>query len=1131
MNLINLIPTAEEITGPVNVVLGDDSSGLTGLVNQIESQDLVGAASSLTALFESSIADTIPAQSSSPFGGAMASFENLSTSTEVPNDLLNGIEQPISELQEITQRVPQIIENLSNAAEIIGSARNGDLSTVVQGATEGLTNVLSTITGPDLAGFDSWRNYLTELADTIRPITESGASSDEIRDQLILAAVGRIRDAIFALAPTMSSLSDDAGNFFSGLLPDVPGFNLEVLHSDILATLSEIRTAAQTGTGDIATLSQEYQANVILLTDQLQAAFDSLQSNLEASFLTPDGVKGIASDELDSILAINIDDYSNVSERLDELFTDIEETVDAVDLSYISDSINGFFGEIQSAIGAVDTAVIQEEISEANDKAEEVLAQAQQVLTQITSQIQGWLGELTGSLDSVITELGETGEDGRFHFFFEVELEELYTKVDGLIQGDPANPGTFSIQGSLEDFSNTFVSLIQDIEQQLLALAEQLEAGKDELSTTLDDVRAEIEAVDPKAVMEQAKESLEQAFQAIGNLEFDPVVDPIIEELEAARDSLAQIDLSSLNDLLKAALKAALDAIQTSNFDRQITQELLKELDELLEEPREVLQSIADKINELLQRVIAISPESLFEPVQEQLDRAVNALDVDIARQLRPVIDSALSQLTSTLEDLNPAQFLQPLQDMYQTLQSSVDQLQPEQLLQPVQAQIDQLAEQVNSVDMVGLLTPVNSVFGNINEFLDSIDPQVLLQPVSEPFDSVFSALEFYQPSTLLAPLTDIMDQISDLTQSVPESVITQIRDLYDEAIARGDNLNPSVLFDTIRGPFEAFQTRFNSLQPTALLHSIQQEYTATLSAVVQADSRDGTSFAVELELSMPTVLFATVTSRYQQYHSRFAAVLDSLDPSDLQEKYQLAQQRMEELLPLAIRDDMTASRLTALLGLMDPTTWIQRLDDIYQRILDKLNLISPSVIIDPLADTYQTLRDAIGNFDIAPVVEMVENIIQRISEIIASISLEEIFAPILSIVDRLKNMVTGLDPSILIDGLSERYENLIGVLDNVAIDSILEALQEAWDSLHVKIAEIFNLENLLEPLLEIFDAISALLGGLDAGELTGVLDDKLTKLRDEMEEALNRTGTAFKQMLAAVPLDGGSVGVGGSIG
>ena len=1115
------------------MVLGDDSSGLTGIVNQIESQDFASAASGLSGLLQSSLSEAIPSQSGSPFGGVIASFENLSASTSVPEDLLSGIEQPLSELQQILNRIPQIIELLSNAANDIDAARNSDLSQVVQLATEGLNTVLTSISGPDLAGFDSWRKYLEELATTIRPIIESGGSSDEIRDQLLLMAVGRVTDAIFALAPSINSLNQEASGLLGGLLPDVPGLNLDSLRDDVLAKLSDLKIAAETGSGDIASLTLDYQTSVIMLTDQMHSAFDSLQSSLAHPLLTPDGVKNIASRDLDSVLAMKIDDYSNVSQRLEEFFTEVEQTVDAVDLSVINETINGFFDQIQGAIGAIDSESIEQEITNANNSANEVLTQTQQMLTAITSRLQGWLGELSGSLDSVVTELGETDEDGKFHFFFESELDELYAKIDGIIQGDPLNPESFSIQGALEDFSSTFVSLVSDIEQQLVQLADQLESGKEELAENLNGVKTEIEAVDPQAVMEQATAGLEQAFQSIGNLEFDPVVDPIISELEEARDALAQIDLSSLNDLIKAALKAALDAIQTSDFDREITGALLTELDELLEYPREVLNGIADKINQLLDKVVAISPESLFEPLQEQLDRIVDSLDVDVDKMLKPSLESAISELTTTLDDLNPAQFLQPLQDMYQTLLDSVDQLQPEILLQPLQAQIDQLAEQVSSVDIEGLLTPVNSVFGNIDEFLDTINPQVLLQPVSEPFDSVFSTLESFQPSRLLAPLTDIMGQISSFTENIPDSVITQIQGLYDEALERADTLDPTAVFNTIREPYQEFQERFNSLQPTAILQTIQQEFNTTRSAIALADNRDGTTFAATIDISMPTVMFATAISRYEQNHTRFNTVLESLDPSSLQDKYEQARQRMDELLPRAIRDDITPATLEALLRLTDPTRWIERLNEIYQRILDKLNLLSPSVIITPLTETYQTLRDAISSFDIRPVVEMIENIIQRISDIIASISLEEIFAPILSLVDRLKNVVTGLDPSILIDGLSDRFENLVGLLDDVGIDLILDALQDAWDTVRDKIAEIFNLENLLAPLIEIFDAITALLGGLDAGELTGVLDEKLTKLRDEMEQALNRTGVSFKEMLAAIPLETapGGASASGSIG
>ena len=74
------------------------------------------------------------------------------------------------------------------------------------------------------------------------------------------------------------------------------------------------------------------------------------------------------------------------------------------------------------------------------------------------------------------------------------------------------------------------------------------------------------------------------------------------------------------------------------------------------------------------------------------------------------------------------------------------------------------------------------------------------------------------------------------------------------------------------------------------------------------------------------------------------------------------------------------------------------------------------------------------------------------------------------------------------------------------------------------------DLDTILEPLAAIMEQIGEILGGLDMGEIVGVLEEKLDKIRDELEEALNRVGDAFKEMLSAVPLDGGGASAGASI-
>jgi ElaB/YqjD/DUF883 family membrane-anchored ribosome-binding protein len=1120
VDLRALIPAAESLAEPLSGVLGDGASGLSGLVGQIESLDPGASASALGSLMEGSFDSALPAAGSGPFAVAVGTLGNLSGQiAEIPDDLLSGVQEPLRDLDGIVRRLPELLGPLSEVADAIEAARNGNLGPVLSLAGDALRAIANAATGADFAEFGDWTAYLRELADTIRPIVAAGGTPDEVRDALLALALDRARETVLGLAPQLTAVLDDVSPVLDDLLPDVPGLDLDTLRGNAVTSLQALQTDASTVGADLSTTMIEYQSRLFTLTDTLRVVLGTVDERLGHTLLTPGAVLDLASGEIDRVLSMQVSDFSNVQTRVEAFYGDIESALDQVDLSSVTGEITGFFQTIQDTLGTLDVGAIGGQLEALAAEVDRLVTQLETVVTSLTARIQQWLEELRSTLDGALANLGSFDADGRFTFFFQDELEQLFGRMDTLIQGDPARPGDFSVRGALGDLQAGLVQFIEQIEQALTALASELDAVKGQLATALEDVRAAIESVDPSSIMDQAKAGLERAFQEIGDLELDPLVDPVIAELEEARDALAQIDVSELNDLLRAALRAVLDAISTSDFDRELTRPLVREFDELLDAPRALLATFTDKFNELLDKLDAISPEALLAPVQEHLDRITSGLDVDLRALLEPPLNQALAGVRRQLERLDPGQLLGPVQSVFEDITGAVDSLDPARLLEPAQSQIDALAEAVRNLDFDRPLAGVNAVLGDMDRFLDDLDPTRLLQPLNEPFDAARATLDSLQPSTLLAPLTDIMDQLGDLTTSVPESVAEQARALFDEAMARIDSLNPEAVFDTVRAALHGLRSRLDDVGLPVLLHALQSEYNTTLAAVQAADARDGTAFATPFGALEPTRAFGSLIAQQDRIVASLRGTLDSLDPSSLEDRYQEARGRIDELLPRAIRDDITASQIQTLLELTDPSRLIGRLDNTYQRIVDQITAIDPGLLIGPLATVYQTLRDALATLDVAALTERIEVVLGRLAEVIEGVSLEALVAPILQGVDQLKEVVRALDPTPIVEALSERFAGLLDLLEEVSVRALVDRLQDSWDEVSGRIRSLFNLATLLEPLVAILEQIQELLGGIDIGELVGVINDKIDKLRDELEEALNRSGDAFKAMIAAVPV------------
>jgi len=1126
MDLRTLIPGLESVAGPVLAVVGDGSSGLSGLAAQVEGQDLAGMATALGGRLESELANRLPTPGTGPLTGAAGGMGAFAVQAGAPpTDLLEGIAEPLAELDRVVTRVPELLAGLRGVAEAVDRARAGDLTPLIQAVAEALGEVVRRAAGSDLTAFQSWTTYLEGLGAELGPLIDQGGSDAEIRDRLIQFVVDRVIGEIQGVAPGVGALLDGLGTWVEGVLPDVPGLGLQGLRDQVLEALAGIRAAAESGTGDVAAAVELYRTRLRTLTDAVQAALASVEAGFSSPLLTPGGAFRALGEELDRALAVRIEDFTDVQARVEELLVSVEEAVDAVDMTAVTGPITSFFTTVQEALAGVDAEALRSELDGLFGRVEELVGRFDVLMTALTARIQEWLTELTGSLTDLLADLGTQNPDGTFTFAVQQELESVYAGVDAFIQGDPSRPDAFSVKGALDELRGGLEELIDTLEAGLAGLATQLTAARDELAASLSGVQAELEGVDPRATMEQAKAALESAFQEIGGLEFDAVVDPIVAELEEIRDDLAAIDTSSLNDLLRAALKAALDTITTSNFEREITRPLLQEFDELLEHPRTALAAFAGRVNELLAKVTALSPASLLQPVQGELDRITASLDVDLKKLLEPPLNQAVRKVRRELERLDPGAFLDPLVQGFGSVTRAVDSVDPGKLLQPAQAQIDGLARRVQGVGIDALVAPVNRVFGDVDRFLEEISPERLVRPLSEPFQLAGRTLERFRPSELLAPVSGLMDRIGGFTLTVPDELIATIHGLYDDALARADGLDPTAVLGQISTAVQGLRSRVLALDPEGMLHALQSEFGRIRVSVSDADTRDGTQVGVTLDLLAPTLAFSGAIGRFQRTRTRLGAVLDSLDPAPLAERFQEARARLDELIPRALRDDITAGRLQTLIGLVDPTAWIQRLDGIYQRILDKLTALDPAALLAPLVEIWEGLRDLLRSVDLGVLTNRVSDVFRQIGEVVGSLSLSAIVEPLTRTLDPVKSMVRALDPGQLADALRARYRALLGLLEDVAVDQLVAALQAAWNRLSARVRELFDLEGILQPLTAVMEAIQELLGGLDLGELVGVLDAKLDKIRDELEEALNRVGAAFRQMLGAVPLGTGTGG------
>src|SRR5215208_1193235 len=133
MNLRTLIPDADTVNAPLALIVGDDSSGLTGLANRLEGQDLSTTATALGDLFQEQLATVFPGEGSFPFSEAIGTLSSLSQlSASLPPDLLSGLQGPLAEVDEILTRIPALVASITTTADEIERARTGDVAPTIE---------------------------------------------------------------------------------------------------------------------------------------------------------------------------------------------------------------------------------------------------------------------------------------------------------------------------------------------------------------------------------------------------------------------------------------------------------------------------------------------------------------------------------------------------------------------------------------------------------------------------------------------------------------------------------------------------------------------------------------------------------------------------------------------------------------------------------------------------------------------------------------------------------------------------------------------------------------------------------------------------------------------------------------
>ncbi|MGV2388067.1 MAG UNVERIFIED_CONTAM: hypothetical protein LVR29_06260 [Microcystis novacekii LVE1205-3] len=121
------------------------------------------------------------------------------------------------------------------------------------------------------------------------------------------------------------------------------------------------------------------------------------------------------------------------------------------------------------------------------------------------------------------------------------------------------------------------------------------------------------------------------------------------------KTKLSTVNVSQLNDLLKKALKLALDELRKINFAQDVADKLKEEFHKILENCTGLIKPLQEKYQEIVAQIKQFAPGTL------------------IADKLAP----SFQTLVAKLEEFEPSKLLNSLKKLYDSLLNKLKVLSP----------------------------------------------------------------------------------------------------------------------------------------------------------------------------------------------------------------------------------------------------------------------------------------------------------------------------------------------------------------------------------------------------------------------------------------------------------------------
>jgi hypothetical protein len=324
-------------------------------------------------------------------------------------------------------------------------------------------------------------------------------------------------------------------------------------------------------------------------------------------------------------------------------------------------------GQLATAIGGLSADPLVRPVQQALGAVTSALDQINQVFGEVSGALRGAFGTVRRAAAAI-----DLQSVARAVTSFLQPLVDVLRELDALLA---------TVMGALEALAAQLAGVVRNVKDVLVA-------GTGSVRQAFEAVAQLVHELKLDALIDALRGGLQEIANALHQIQLQPYFDTSIEVMAATSDVLSAVPFGLLPDSAKQELEAAIRPIQSIDFQADVASVLKAELHAILArldtealaalddafaqvaafletlDPAPLLSSLDDELDAFLTNVRAIDPEAILAPAADAIERIRRELGrIDLRARVLAPIERVFDRLAATLDQVNPAPLLQPIED------------------------------------------------------------------------------------------------------------------------------------------------------------------------------------------------------------------------------------------------------------------------------------------------------------------------------------------------------------------------------------------------------------------------------------------------------------------------------------